>query len=90
MGVLLPAPVPAPARNILAAIRVAAFVDGFNPYHALRDLGRDHLKWLNLWVRRSVSKSDATRSKSTGCSAERLNQSDRRPRSDLAEVPLHP
>jgi len=32
----------------LAAIRVAAFVDGFNLYHALRDLGRDHLKWLNL------------------------------------------
>jgi len=32
----------------LAAIRVAAFVDGFNLYHALRDLGRDHLQWLNL------------------------------------------
>jgi uncharacterized LabA/DUF88 family protein len=32
----------------LAAIRVAAFVDGFNLYHALRDLHRDHLKWLNL------------------------------------------
>ncbi len=32
----------------MAAIRVAAFVDSFNLYHALRDLGRDHLKWLNL------------------------------------------
>jgi len=32
----------------LAAIRVAAFVDGFNLYHAIRDLGRDHLQWLNL------------------------------------------
>jgi hypothetical protein len=28
----------------LATIRVAAFVDGFNLYHALRDMGRDHLK----------------------------------------------
>jgi hypothetical protein len=41
-----PAAVPAPAGNPLAAaaIRVAAFVDGFNLYHALRDLKLDHLK----------------------------------------------
>jgi uncharacterized LabA/DUF88 family protein len=43
-----PAPVPAPARNPLDAIRVAAFVDGFNLYHALRDLGSEHLKWLDI------------------------------------------
>lgn len=29
--------------------RVALYVDGFNLYHALADLGSDHLKWLNLW-----------------------------------------
>lgn len=29
--------------------RVSCFVDGFNLYHAIDDLGQDHLKWLNLW-----------------------------------------
>jgi uncharacterized LabA/DUF88 family protein len=29
-------------------MRVSAFVDGFNLYHAIDDLGRPHLKWLNL------------------------------------------
>jgi len=29
-------------------VRVAAFVDGFNLYHAVDDLGRHHLKWVNL------------------------------------------
>jgi uncharacterized LabA/DUF88 family protein len=29
-------------------IRVSAFVDGFNLYHAIDDLGRNDLKWLNL------------------------------------------
>lgn len=28
--------------------RVAAFVDGFNLYHAINDTGADHLKWLDL------------------------------------------
>lgn len=29
-------------------IRVAAFVDGFNLYHAVDDLGKDHYKWLDI------------------------------------------
>jgi uncharacterized LabA/DUF88 family protein len=29
-------------------IRVIAFVDGFNLYHAVKDLQQNHLKWLNL------------------------------------------
>jgi uncharacterized LabA/DUF88 family protein len=29
-------------------IRVAAFVDGFNLYHAVHDTGQNHLKWVNL------------------------------------------
>ena len=29
-------------------IRVIAFVDGFNLYHAVHDTGQDHLKWVNL------------------------------------------
>ncbi len=28
--------------------RVIAFIDGFNLYHAINDLGQAHLKWLNL------------------------------------------
>jgi len=30
--------------------RATAFIDGFNLYHAIDDLRRDHLKWLNLKV----------------------------------------
>jgi uncharacterized LabA/DUF88 family protein len=29
-------------------MRVACYVDGFNLYHAINDLGRPHLKWLNI------------------------------------------
>ena len=29
-------------------IRVAAFIDGFNLYHAVDDLGKQHHKWLDL------------------------------------------
>ena len=29
--------------------RVACFVDGFNLYHAIDELGANHLKWVNLW-----------------------------------------
>lgn len=31
-------------------VRVVAFVDGFNLYHAIDELGQRHLKWLNLRV----------------------------------------
>ncbi len=30
-------------------MRVCAYVDGFNLYHAIDDLKRHDLKWLNLW-----------------------------------------
>jgi uncharacterized LabA/DUF88 family protein len=29
-------------------MRVSAFIDGFNFYHAVHDLGQPHLKWVNL------------------------------------------
>ena len=29
-------------------MRVAAFVDGFNLYHSIDDLGKNYLKWVNL------------------------------------------
>ncbi len=29
--------------------RAAFYVDGFNLYHAVADLGEPHLKWLDLW-----------------------------------------
>lgn len=31
-------------------MRVASYIDGFNLYHAIADLGRPHLKWVNLWA----------------------------------------
>ena len=31
-------------------IRAAFYIDGFNLYHAIDDLGQPHLKWLNLWA----------------------------------------
>ena len=30
-------------------MRVTAFVDGFNLYHAIHDTGKDHFKWVDLW-----------------------------------------
>jgi hypothetical protein len=30
--------------------RVIAYVDGFNLYHAVDDLRKPHLKWLDLWA----------------------------------------
>lgn len=30
--------------------RVSVYIDGFNLYHALDDLGESHLKWLDLWA----------------------------------------
>jgi uncharacterized LabA/DUF88 family protein len=37
--------------NNLAKKRVACYIDGFNLYHAIDDLGPrfNYLKWLNLW-----------------------------------------
>ena len=35
--------------NDSAKIRVSAFIDGFNLYHAIGNLGRDDLKWVNFW-----------------------------------------
>ena len=29
--------------------RVACFIDGFNLFHAIRDMKQDHLKWVDLW-----------------------------------------
>ena len=29
--------------------RVVAFIDGFNLYHSIHDLHRNHLKWVDLW-----------------------------------------
>ncbi len=29
--------------------RVIAYIDGFNLYHAIDELGKPHLKWLDLW-----------------------------------------
>lgn len=30
-------------------MRVTVYIDGFNLYHAIDDLGQPYLKWLNLW-----------------------------------------
>lgn len=30
--------------------RVICYIDGFNLYHSIDDLGRPHLKWLDLWA----------------------------------------
>ncbi len=34
--------------------RIVAFIDGFNLYHAIHDLNRPHLKWVDLWELASV------------------------------------
>jgi hypothetical protein len=30
-------------------MRVACYIDGFNLYHSIDDLGSNHLKWVDLW-----------------------------------------
>ena len=30
--------------------RAAFYVDGFNLYHPINDLGKPYLKWLDLWA----------------------------------------
>jgi uncharacterized LabA/DUF88 family protein len=30
--------------------RVACYIDGFNLYHAIDDLNKPHLKWVDLWA----------------------------------------
>lgn len=41
--------------------RVAVYVDGFNLYHAIDDLGEDHLKWVNLQaLSEAIKKDDQT------------------------------
>src|SRR5262245_28025251 len=34
----------------VGSMRVACYVDGFNLYHAIADLDKPRLKWLNLWA----------------------------------------
>jgi hypothetical protein len=31
-------------------MRVACYIDGFNLYHSIDDLGKPHLKWVDLWA----------------------------------------
>jgi len=33
----------------MSTLRAAAYIDGFNLYHAIADLGQPYLKWCNLW-----------------------------------------
>jgi len=33
----------------ISAAKAALYIDGFNLYHPIHDLGKPYLKWLNLW-----------------------------------------
>jgi hypothetical protein len=35
--------------SITSRLRGGVYVDGYNLYHAIDDLGQPHLKWLDLW-----------------------------------------
>lgn len=37
------------SQGVSQKIRAAFFIDGFNLYHAIDDLGMPHLKWLSYW-----------------------------------------
>lgn len=37
-------------RSAAVSIRAAVYVDGFNLYHAIDELGSNHLKWLDLFA----------------------------------------
>ena len=67
-GYVLPdRPVPKGLAFLLCAgspMRVACYVDGFNLYHAIHDLQKPHLKWVNLWaLAQSICRSGETLTK---------------------------
>jgi hypothetical protein len=39
-----------PENSAKTKRKAALYVDGFNLYHAIVDLGQNHLKWVNLWA----------------------------------------
>jgi uncharacterized LabA/DUF88 family protein len=40
-----------PANKVKpAALRVSVYIDGFNLYHAIEKIKKNHLKWLNVWA----------------------------------------
>jgi uncharacterized LabA/DUF88 family protein len=44
--------------------RVAVYIDGFNLYHAIDDLNKPHLKWLNLYdLSKKLLRNDETLAK---------------------------
>ena len=55
----------------MPALRAMGFVDGFNLYHAIDDLGEPHLKWVDvrLLVRQFVPASHFVLSRVVYCSA---------------------
>ena len=41
---------PSVTADGVSILRAALYVDGFNLYHAIDDLDRPFLKWLDLWA----------------------------------------
>lgn len=60
-------------------IRAAFYLDGFNIYHALDDLNRPHLKWLDWQALacRLIPSRDEIVSRVVYCSAQRTDKPDR-------------
>lgn len=36
-------------QDKIAPNRAAVYIDGFNLYHPIKEMGENHLKWCNLW-----------------------------------------
>lgn len=59
-------------------IRVGAYFDGFNMYHALHALGKPRLKWLDLWsLSSSFLSADETLERVVMCTAIRTDNVDK-------------
>jgi hypothetical protein len=66
---------PAPVKQ-----RAAFYIDGFNLYHAIDELKKPHLKWLNLWklCEALIVTGQETVVSVHWCSAEHAQHSDKR------------
>ena len=66
-------------------LRAGLFVDGFNLYHAIHDLGANHLKWLNLQAlgQKIIQQKSETLAEVVYCTAYYPGDPDKRRRHEL-------
>lgn len=68
-----------------ACVRSAFYIDGFNLYHAIDDLGKPHLKWLSYWhlAQKVIPQQSQTLVRVVWCTARHTRDPSKSGRHDL-------